>query len=395
LPPHWPRWAFYQIFPNIEDSMKILLTGGGTGGHFYPIIAVVRALKKIAEEEAFINMELIYFSDRPFDANMLREEGVRFVSIASGKMRRYFSFLNFIDFFKTIWGIFQAIIAIYADMPDVVFAKGGYVSFPALFAAKLFRIPVIIHESDITPGFVNSWAAKFAKRIAISFPESIKYFPESKTALVGNPVRLRILGGNPDEAKEIFGMGGAPAILALGGSQGAQKINNVILDILPELLAEAGIIHQCGQKNLDSVSKQSLVILEKSEFKERYRLYGFINEDDLRSASSIASLIISRAGAGAIFEIAAWGKPSILIPIADSAQDHQRQNAYAYARTGAAAVIEEINLTPHILISEIKKILSDEGRRIGMKKAAAEFAKVDAAEKIARQIVDLALEHAL
>ncbi|MEK7599000.1 MAG: undecaprenyldiphospho-muramoylpentapeptide beta-N-acetylglucosaminyltransferase [Patescibacteria group bacterium] len=375
--------------------MKILLAGGGTGGHFYPIVAVVRALKKIAEEEAFINMELTYFSDQPFDANMLREEGVRFVSVSAGKMRRYFSFLNFIDFFKTILGIFQAIIAIYADMPDVVFAKGAYASFPALLAARLFRIPVIIHESDIAPGFVNSWAAKFAKRIAISFPESIKYFPESKTALVGNPVRSRILGGNLNEAREIFGIDSAPVILALGGSQGAQKINNVILDILPDMLSEAVIIHQCGPKNLDSVSKQSLVILEKNEFKDRYRLYGFINEDDLRSASCAASLIISRAGAGAIFEIAAWGKPSILIPIADSPQDHQRQNAYNYARTGAAAVIEENNLAPHILIAEIKKILSDKTRQISMNKAAAAFAKIDAAEKIARQIVDLALEHAL
>ena len=373
--------------------MRILLTGGGTGGHFYPILAVIRALKKIAEEEKFVAMDLTYLSDDPFNEKLLREEGVNFVSVPAGKIRRYFSLLNFTDIFKTIWGVFRAITYIFWQMPDVIFAKGGYASFPALISARLFRIPVIIHESDASPGKVNRWAAKFAHRIAISFPESAKYFPEAKTALVGNPVRLRVLGGNAEEARSIFGYEDLPTILFLGGSQGASKINDVLIEILPEILKETKIIHQCGKNNFDEVSKRTSVVLEQSQFKNRYKLFSFLDEDTLRNAALISALIVSRSGAGAIFEIAAWGKPSILIPISDSAQDHQRENAYAYARAGGAMVVEEGNLAPHILLAEIKKLLADKSRLEKMSVSASSFAKIGSAEVLARQVILLALEH--
>lgn len=372
--------------------MKILLTGGGTGGHFYPILAVARALKKIAQEERIFEMELTYFSDDPFDADLLRQEGIRFKKVPAGKARRYFSFLNVVDIFKTLWGTVKAILDIFLDMPDVIFSKGGYASFPALIASRLFRLTVMIHESDIEPGRVNRWAGRFAESVAISFPEAIKYFPEEKTAFVGNPIRSRLLGGNLEEAKLIFGADTAPTILILGGSQGSVLINNVVLDILPDLVKEIRVIHQCGDKNLDSVSKQSSVILEKSEFKDRYHFFGTLSEDELRAASFMSTLIVSRAGGGAIFEIAAWGKPAILIPLARAAQDHQRKNAYAYTRTGAAEVIEEVNLTPHILLAQIKKILSDTARQEKMKEAATRFARTDAAYKIAKEIIALALK---
>src|SRR3989344_3774262 len=185
--------------------MKILLTGGGTGGHFYPVIAVARALKKLAEEERFIEMSLTYLSDDPYDIRLLKEEGIDFVSVPAGKVRRYFSFLNFTDIFKTAWGILRAVIYVFWQMPDVIFSKGGYASFPALIAARIFRIPVLIHESDVVPGRVNRWAGSFADRVAVSFPESAKYFPKEKTALTGNPIRARLIGGNVEEAREIFG----------------------------------------------------------------------------------------------------------------------------------------------------------------------------------------------
>ncbi len=374
--------------------MKIFLTGGGTGGHFYPVLAVIRALKKIAEEERFVEMSLLYMADDPFDLKTLGEEGVRFVSVPAGKVRRYFSFLNFTDSLKTLAGIIRAVTFIFWRMPDVIFAKGGYSSFPALIAARFFRIPVIIHESDAVPGRVNRWASKFARRVAVSFAESAKFFPESKTALVGNPIRTRVLGGNIEEARSVFGPESLPTILFLGGSQGASKLNDVVMDVLPELLPEVRIIHQCGPGNFDDVSKRSSVILDKNQFKDRYKLFKFMDEDVLRNASLVSDLIISRAGAGAIFEIAAWGKPSILIPLPSSAQDHQRENAYAYARTGAALVIEESNLTPHILMVEVKKILQDKIRRETMSKYAKSFSKTDAAEKLAREIIALAMEHA-
>ncbi|QQG46299.1 MAG: undecaprenyldiphospho-muramoylpentapeptide beta-N-acetylglucosaminyltransferase [Candidatus Niyogibacteria bacterium] len=374
--------------------MRILLTGGGTGGHFFPIVAVIRALKKMAESEKFVEMELVYLSDSPYDLGILKEEGVEFISVPAGKIRRYFSLFNFTDLFKTAWGIIRAIIYVFGKMPDVIFAKGGYASFPALIAARLFKIPVIIHESDSAPGRVNRWAGSFAKRIAISFPESAKYFPSSKTALIGNPVRERILGGNIEEARSIFGYEDVPTVLVLGGSQGSAKLNDILIDILPEILKEAKIIHQCGKNNFDDVSKRISVVLGQNQFKNRYKLFAFLDENILRSAVLVSNLIVSRAGAGAIYEIAAWGKPSLLIPLHNSAQDHQRQNAYAYARAGGAAlVVEEENLAPNLLLAEIRKLLSDKPRLERMARAASNFAKIDAAEILARQIILLALEH--
>lgn len=376
--------------------MRILFAGGGTGGHFYPIIAVARALRKIADEKRILDLEMIFMSDTPFDVGLLNREDIKFKRTPAGKIRRYFSLLNITDTAKTAIGIVKAVWDIFLNIPDVIFAKGGYASFPALIAGRLFKIPVIIHESDSVPGKVNMWARKFARRIAISFPETIEYFKEEpKIALTGTPIRTQILGGNPDEAYTQFKLSTElPVIFVLGGSQGAQTINNAILDILPELLKKYQVIHQCGKKNYDEIQKRSDLILENSEFLNRYRLFAFLNEAELRNASSIADLILSRPGGTAIFEIAAWGLPAILIPIQNSAQDHQRKNAYAYASTGAAIVIEQQNLTSNILTFEIDKLISNPEKLETMKKKAQNFARIDAADKIANEIIELALEHA-
>ena len=374
--------------------MKILLAGGGTGGHFYPLIAVARSLKDIAEREKIVKLELIFASDEPYDANLLREEEITFLKIPAGKFRRYFSILNFIDPFKTFWGILKALFAIYLNFPDVIFAKGGYASFPALAAAKILRIPLLVHETDTVPGKVTLWASGFARRVAISFPQSVKYFPADKVALTGNPIRRDVLGGTAEEARELFGLEpDLPLILALGGSQGAQKLNDIVLDILPELVKFSQVAHQAGRGNFEAVRLRAGLILENSSLAKRYNPYGFLDEEELRSASRAASLVVARAGGGSIFEIAAWGLPSILVPLPHAAQDHQRQNAYAYAREGAAEVLEEENLTPHVLLDRIQKLLGDKARREKMSQAAKAFAKPDAAEKIALEILKLALEH--
>ncbi|MBI2039173.1 MAG: undecaprenyldiphospho-muramoylpentapeptide beta-N-acetylglucosaminyltransferase [Candidatus Niyogibacteria bacterium] len=374
--------------------MKILLTGGGTGGHFYPILAVARALKKLAEAESIARLDLLYLSDHPFNADLLQQIGIRYHRIPAGKMRRYFSILNITDFLKTAVGMLSAIWRSLIEVPDVVFAKGGYASFPALSAARLLNIPVVVHESDTVPGRVNRWAARFAKRVAIAFPEAAEFFPKEKTALVGNPIRSEIIGGNLEEAAVIFGATLAPTVLVLGGSQGSERINNAILAILRDLVSDARVIHQCGDTNYETVAKQSATVLEGHEYRERYRLFGSLDEGELRNAALVATVIVSRAGAGAIFEAAAWGKPAILIPLPESAGDHQRKNAYAYARTGASLVIEESNLTPSVLATEIRKIIQDPERQEKMRTAARAFARPDAAAVLAKEIMALALEHA-
>ncbi|MDP3762779.1 MAG: undecaprenyldiphospho-muramoylpentapeptide beta-N-acetylglucosaminyltransferase [bacterium] len=374
--------------------MKILLAGGGTGGHFYPVIAVARALKDAAERERLVSLDLSYMSDAPYDARLLKEEEIKFIKVPAGKIRRYFSVLNFFDVFRTAWGVIQAIFKIYADFPDVIFAKGGYASFPALAAAKFFRIPLVIHESDLVPGRVSRWASKFAARIAISFPESLEYFSEERTALTGNPIRRQVLGGSPEEAREIFSLeGAAPVLLILGGSRGAQKLNDVILEILPELVKSWQVIHQTGRANFDEIKLRAGLILESSQVRARYHPRPFLDEGELRNASKAAIAAIARAGAGTIFELAAWGLPAILIPLSHAAQDHQRANAYAYARQGGAVILEEQNLAPHILLSELEKILKNRELAGRMSKSAQAFARPDAAAKIAQEIIKLALAH--
>ncbi len=337
-------------------------------------------------------MDLILMSEKPFDADALQEENIAFEPVSAGKVRRYFSLLNFSDSIKTIRGSFSAFWKFTLRPPDVIFSKGGYDAFPVLLAARIYRIPVMIHESDAVPGLVNSWSAKFARRIGVSFPETARLFSEEKVALIGNPIRAGILGGSQDEAFDMFELeSGVPIILILGGSQGAQKINDVVMAMLPDIINDVQIVHSAGALNADLLKQEAEVALGESIHKKRYHVFPFLNISQLRNISFVADVIVSRAGSGAIFEIAAWGTPSIIIPITGSAQDHQRENAYNYARTGAAEVLEEGNLTPHLLIAEIMKILKDQKRKEEMKHSARTFARIDAAQKIATELLNLGL----
>ena len=373
--------------------MKILLTGGGTGGHFYPLIAIAEKLTEVADKEKIIDLKLYYMSDKPYDKRMLFENKITFVQIPSGKMRTYFSISNFFDMFKTATGAFFGLLSMFFIFPDVVISKGGYAAFPAVFAARILRIPVIVHESDSFPGRLNVWTAKFAWHVAISWPEAAEYLPKEKTALTGQPIRKEILHGDPNGAHEFFKLNrDLPIILVLGGSQGAEKINDIIVDTLPVLLSKYQIIHQTGINNIESVTSRAKLLMESNPNMERYVPMPFLNNLSTRMAAGCADIIISRAGS-AIFEIASWGIPSIIIPITNSNGDHQRKNAFNYARNGACEVVEESNLTEHLIVSEIDKILSSPQKIAHMKENALLFATPDAAQKIAQSAVDIALTH--
>ncbi|MDO8510478.1 MAG: UDP-N-acetylglucosamine--N-acetylmuramyl-(pentapeptide) pyrophosphoryl-undecaprenol N-acetylglucosamine transferase [bacterium] len=373
--------------------MKILLTGGGSGGHFYPLIAVAERLHDKLRERKLLDADIYYMAPEPYNPRALFENNIIYRRNAAGKIRRYASILNFFDFFKMSWGIFTGLWQIFFIFPDVIFGKGGYVSFPALLAAKIFKIPVIIHESDSVPGRTNRWAAKFARRIAISFPEAALYFPEGKVAYTGNPIRKEIMYPATSGAHEYLNLEPeVPVILILGGSQGSQLINESLIDLLPKLVEKYQIIHQTGKKNYLQMKNMAELLLEGSAHKDRYRPFDYLNDLAMRMSAGVAKLVISRAGS-TIFEIAAWGIPSIIIPITNSNGDHQRKNAFAYARTGACIVIEEYNLSTYILLSEIDRLMGNVGLREAMTEKARAFAKLDAAEKIADEILDLALEH--
>ncbi len=373
--------------------MKILFTGGGSGGHFYPIIAVARKLTEALVREKISEAKLFYMSTEPYNEELLRNNNITFKKITAGKLRVYFSLQNFVDPFKMLWGILSAFFKLFMLYPDVIVGKGGFASFPALVAARFYRIPVIIHESDSVPGRVNAWAGKFAQKIAISYPEAAEYFPEGRTALTGNPIREEFVRpSGKDFFKELRLDPLVPVLLVLGGSQGARLINDRMVTLAVRLIERYQVIHQVGEANMAETKPLIEALIATSPHKDRYRVYGYLDTDTMRMAAEAATLIVSRAGS-AIFEIAAWGVPAILVPITNTNGDHQRKNAYAYARAGGAAVIEEQNFTPNILIAEIDRLMDDKVKRDAMKDAARAFTRTDAAEKIAEQIIFVLLRH--
>jgi len=374
--------------------MKILLTGGGTGGHFYPIIAVAEAINKLQDEEKVLRTELFFMSTDPYDPDVLFENGIKFIRVKTGKKRLTLSPRIVIDFVQTFFGVIKGLIEVYKIFPDVIFSKGGYAAFPALVAARLFKIPVIMHESDSYPGRVNKWSGKFAKRVAISYPEASAYFPKEKTAYTGQPVRDIVKKSVHSGAFEYLDLDPTvPVLFILGGSQGAKFINDAVLEGLPELVKHFQIIHQVGEKNIEEVKQIAGIALRASSYENRYKQFGFLNALAMRMAAGSASLIVSRAGS-VIFEIASWGVPSIIVPITNSNGDHQRKNAFIYARKGGCIVVEEENFTYHVLINTIEDILNNENKVKNMKQAASEFFHDGAAEKIAKEIMVLALQHA-
>ena len=375
--------------------MRILFTGGGTGGHFYPIISIAEELNALVQEKRILDMELFYMSHTPYNPGVLYELGITYKKNSAGKIRRYFSIANFFDLFKTGWGVLKSIYQVYKIYPDVVFGKGGYASFPALMAARILRIPVVIHESDSRPGRVNLWAGKFATRIAVSYKDAAAFFPSGKVAHTGQPVRKEVAAPISEGAREFLKIEeGVPVVLVLGGSQGAEKINDAIIQGLSNLVGKYVIIHQAGKRNIEEVQATAEALLSNSVHKERYKGFDYLNTLALRMAAGVASVVISRAGS-TIFEIAAWKVPAIIIPINERISHDQHSNAYAYARAGGCVVIEEANLSPNILASEIERLVHNEGEREKMSNAAKEFFKPDAARLVAEEILKIALEHEL
>jgi UDP-N-acetylglucosamine--N-acetylmuramyl-(pentapeptide) pyrophosphoryl-undecaprenol N-acetylglucosamine transferase len=376
--------------------MKIILTGGGTGGHFYPIIAVAEKLNQIAKDNRLLKPELYYMSTDPYDENLLFENSITFYKVSAGKIRRDKTpenlLKNFFDLFKTFLGVLSALWRVFVIYPDVVFGKGGYASFPVLFAARFLRIPVVIHESDSKPGKVNAWAGKFARRVAVSYPDAASYFKKEITAYTGNPVRKAIQEKQVSGSHEFFGFNkDLKTVFVIGGSLGSRFINSSIMDALSELVDKYQVIHQTGKDNYPIIEETSKVILNGNKNKDRYKAFPYMNDLAMRMASGAADVIISRAGS-AVFEIALWGRASILVPIPEETSHDQRTNAYSYARSGACFVIEEKNMSTGVLMSEIERVTSM-GMKEKMEESAKAFSRADSAQLIAEGIISIGLEH--
>lgn len=323
---------------------KIVLTGGGTAGHVNPNIALMPYLEK----EGY---QMEYIGSRDGIERQLMEPLMPYHGISSGKLRRYFDWKNFTDPFRVIKGYFDALGALRRIRPQIVFSKGGFVAVPVVLAASTLRIPVVIHESDYTSGLANRICLPFAKCICTTFPETAQAIGE-KAVCTGTPLRDSLFQGDRERARERFNLrSGKPVLLIMGGSLGAQAVNACVRETLPSLLAEYDVLHLCGAGNLDT----SLA----GEGFEGYRQYEYIS-DELPDAFALADCLLSRAGAGSIYEILALRKPALLIPYPKTAsRGDQILNAESFERRGLAHVLFQEDMNGETLLAALSSLRED------------------------------------
>lgn len=321
---------------------RIVLTGGGTAGHVTPCIALLPGLKQEGYDIQYIG------SYQGIERKLIEEYNIPYHGISSGKLRRYFDPKNFSDPFKVVKGYLEARKVLKELKPDIVFSKGGFVTVPVVMAAKSFKIPVIVHESDMTPGLANKLALPSASKICVNFPETLKFLPEGKAVLTGTPIRKELFSGNKLRGLDFCGFTvNKPVLMVIGGSTGSRIINETIRGMLPTLLRDFQVIHLCGKGNLD----------ERLGDTAGYVQFEYIRAElsDLFAASD---LIISRAGANAICEILALRKPNILIPLsAKASRGDQILNAESFERQGYSYLLTEEDLSIAKLLEAIKIVL--------------------------------------
>lgn len=320
---------------------RIILTGGGTAGHVTPNIALLPRLKELGYDIQYIG------SYTGIEKELIEPFGIPYHGISSGKLRRYFSVQNFTDPFRVLKGFREAHKLIRQLKPDVIFSKGGFVSVPVILAGKRCKVPVIIHESDMTPGLANKIAIPSAAKVCCNFPETLKSLPEGKAVLTGSPIRQELLSGNKIAAMDMCHfISDKPVILVIGGSLGAVAVNNAVREALPELLKDFQIIHLCGKGKMDESLKDV----------EGYCQFEYI-KNELRNLFALADIVISRAGANAICELLALHKPNLLIPLsANASRGDQILNARSFERQGFSLVLEEEQLTKETLLNAVKTL---------------------------------------
>lgn len=316
----------------------IILTGGGTAGHVTPNLALLPSLKEAGYDIHYIG------SYNGIERKLIENAGIPYDGISSGKLRRYFDVKNFSDPIRVLKGYGEALRLMKKYKPDVVFSKGGFVAVPVVLAAKHYKVPTIIHESDMTPGLANKLCIPSAKRVCCNFPETLKYLPEDKAVLTGSPIRAELMKGDRLAGLQYTNLSAAkPIVLVIGGSLGAVKINNAVRSILPKLLEKFQVIHICGKGNLE----ESLIGTAG------YVQYEYV-DSPLKHLFAAADLMVSRAGANSICEILTLRKPNVLIPLSAAAsRGDQILNANSFAKQGFSAVLEEENLTDAALYETI------------------------------------------
>lgn len=338
-------------------TKKIVLTGGGTAGHVTPNLALLPYLRAEGYEIVYIG------SENGIERSLIEAEGVTYYGIPTGKLRRYLSKENLSDMFKVVKGIHAAKKLLKNLKPDLVFSKGGFVAVPVVLGAKKNHIPVIIHESDITPGLANKIAMPSARVICSTFPETLQYVPKGKGVHTGTPIRKELFRGDRAKGLAACGFNGEkPVLLMMGGSLGAVKLNNCLREILPELTKSFDIIHLCGKGNLDET------LLGRADYKQ----FEYVS-DGLNDLLAAADFIVSRAGSNSISEFLALKKPHLLIPLsARASRGDQILNAASFEKQGFARVLDEDEMTPASMQKEIFALYDNKDKYVvAMEKSPA------------------------
>ena len=350
---------------------RIVLTGGGTAGHVTPNIALLPKLRELGYDVHYIG------SYNGIEKTLIEACDVPYYGISSGKLRRYFDLKNFSDPFKVLKGFSEASKLLKKLKPDVVFSKGGFVSVPVVIAAKKHKIPVIIHESDMTPGLANKLSIPSAAKVCCNFPETIAHLPKGKAVLSGSPIRKELLTGNREKALAFTGLSGKkPVLLIIGGSLGSVVVNEAVRSVLPKLLEKFEIIHLCGKGKLD----QTLTAMNG------YVQYEYIS-DELKDLFALSDIVISRAGANSICEFLALRKPALLVPLSAAAsRGDQILNAHSFEKQGFAAVLEEEALNGDSLLDALNQLWENRDSYIS---AMAESPMGDAIETITGLLEEL------
>ncbi len=354
-------------------SKKIALTGGGTAGHVTPNIALMPELRERGYEIEYIG------SRKGIEKEMIEKEGVPFHIVSAGKLRRYLSAQNIADAFRVAKGLADSLRVLKQIQPDIVFSKGGFVSVPVVRAAHMMHIPVIIHESDMTPGLANRLCFSVADKVCCNFPETMKYLPESKAVLTGSPIRRELLTGSKEKGLAFCGLPGEkPVLMVTGGSLGAAAVNQAVRNILPELLKEFEVIHLCGKGKLD----------ESLADTPGYAQFEFVS-DEMRDLFAAADLVISRAGANSICEILALRKPNILIPLpSDASRGDQILNAKSFREQGFSYMLEEKHITDERLLTIIREVYKRRDSYIAAMNASPQSDAISMIADMADELVD-------
>jgi len=376
--------------------MRVLVSGGGTGGHIYPALAIATQLRTQHQAEI-----LFLGSDDGLENEIVPAAGFRLATVKAGKLRRYLSFKTITGVLRIPLGMIQAFRIVRKFRPDAAFTSGGYVAVPAALATRLNGVPLLLHQQDVPPNLSNRLAAPLATRISVAFADSLPYFPARKTLVLGNPIRqsmLDVRATTPQQARTSLGFDAAtPLLLVTGGSQGARHLNQIVCHALPQHLAHCQVLQISGKDLYNETrSLANSVLADQDEaLQQRYRLVPYLNEE-MPLAMQAADLVLCRSGASTLTELAILGKPSILVPLPPAiGSSPQEANAAMFGRKQAALVILNDDLKPEILVERVKSILTSSTLLEAMSQAVSEFAKPEATQDITKEIIKIAKRNAV